>query len=253
MLAENFTNLYCVRDDIAMYNHKKQQQLDPHDDMSTQRPDFMPYQNNGGTVVAIGGEDYCIVAATTRLGLGFAIPTRNVCRYSILNDRVVLATAGMYADTVALHKVVTARVKVYQQQQEKPFGLFSAAQLLSNTLYYRRFFPYYTFNVLGGLDQDGQGFVYGFDAIGSGEKVKVVCNGTAQALIQPILDNQVEKKQQYENKQIEKWSLQEALDLVKDVFTSAGERDIYTGDAVDICTITKQSGVVVETFPLKKD
>jgi len=223
------------------------------------------------TVVAIGGEDYCIVAATTRLGLGFAIPTRNVCRYSILNDRVVLATAGMYADTVALHKVVTARVKVYQQQQEKPFGLFSAAQLLSNTLYYRRFFPYYTFNVLGGLDQDGQGknkpivniwrsltyleigFVYGFDAIGSGEKVKVVCNGTAQALIQPILDNQVEKKQQYENKQIEKWSLQEALDLVKDVFTSAGERDIYTGDAVDICTITKQSGVVVETFPLKKD
>lgn len=63
----------------------------------------------------------------------------------------------------------------------------------------------------------------------------------------------MEKKQQYENKQISHLSLQEALDLVKDVFTSAGERDIYTGDAVDICIITKQQGVVVETFPLKQD
>ncbi|EME28754.1 Proteasome subunit beta type-1 [Galdieria sulphuraria] len=220
---------------------------------SLQRPDFMPYQNNGGTVVAIGGEDYCIVSATTRLGLGFAIPTRNVCRYSILNNRVVLATAGMFADTATLHKVIKARVKIYEEQQDKPFGLHSAAQLLSNTLYYRRFFPYYTFNVLGGLDEDGQGFVYGFDAIGSGEKVKVVCNGTGQALIQPILDNQVEKKQQYENKQITKLSLQEAVDLIKDVFTSAGERDIYTGDAIDICIITKEKGVLVETFQLKQD
>jgi 20S proteasome subunit beta 6 len=39
---------------------------------------------------------------------------------------------------------------------------------------------------------------------------------------------------------------------VKDVFISAAERDIYTGDAIVLNVITKD-GVKVETFPLRRD
>jgi len=43
-----------------------------------------------------------------------------------------------------------------------------------------------------------------------------------------------------------------AVFLVKDVFTAAAERDIYTGDAVIISVVTKD-GVTEEAFPLRRD
>ncbi len=45
---------------------------------------------------------------------------------------------------------------------------------------------------------------------------------------------------------------EKAVQLVKDVFISAAERDVYTGDALKICIITKE-GIREEMVPLRKD
>ena len=156
----------------------------------------------------------------------------------------------MQADAATLHKVLTARIVQYRQRHHQTMSTPAIAQLLSNTLYYKRFFPYYTFNVLGGLDQEGKGAVYGYDAIGSFERIPYGVTGSASALITSILDNQYEHKTA--QKMRRQLSLEETLDLVKDVYTSAGERDIYTGDTVNIAIITKD-GVRVDNFALKKD
>lgn len=45
---------------------------------------------------------------------------------------------------------------------------------------------------------------------------------------------------------------EKAIAILKDVFTSAAERDIYTGDGITIKIITKD-GIEVSSFALRKD
>lgn len=71
-------------------------------------------------------------------------------------------------------------------------------------------------------------------------------------MLQPVLDNQVEFRQIADDKKPAELQLQPCIELVKDAFTSAGERDIYTGDIVEICKITK-TGVEIEKFELRSD
>lgn len=44
---------------------------------------------------------------------------------------------------------------MYKNQHNKEMSVQSIAQLASIILYNHRFFPYYTFNIIGGLDEEG--------------------------------------------------------------------------------------------------
>ena len=67
----------------------------------------------------------------------------------------MLATSGFRADITTLQKLLRAKLTEYEQKFGEPIKVYAVAQMLANTLYGRRFFPYYTWNVLAGLDQDG--------------------------------------------------------------------------------------------------
>ena len=58
-------------------------------------------------------------------------------------------------------------------------------------LYGKRFFPYYVYTIIGGLDSEGKGAVYSFDPVGSYEREQCRAGGAAASLIMPFLDNQV--------------------------------------------------------------
>jgi 20S proteasome subunit beta 6 len=211
---------------------------------------WSPYVDNGGTTLAVAGKDFCVIAADTRMSVGYSIHTRNQKKLAQLTEKCVIASSGMQSDIKTLHKTLETRITKYRQHHHKDMSTPALAQMLSNTLYYRRFFPYYSFNVVGGLDEQGRGCVYSYDAIGSYERTSYSSSGSGQTLVIPLLDNQVAFKNQ--NREKRELTLEEAVNLVKDAMTSAGERDIYTGDGVDIFKITKD-GIDVEKFALKFD
>ncbi|KAI8340030.1 nucleophile aminohydrolase [Chlamydoabsidia padenii] len=226
---------------------------EPHDGMSVPiEHRFEPYDDNGGTSVAIAGKDFCVIAADTRQSTGYSINSRTSPKAYVLSDTSVIAMNGFHADGLTLKKVLEQRLKWYKFAHDKEMSCDALAQMLSNTLYQRRFFPYYAFCVLGGVDENGEGGVYCYDAIGSYERELARASGSASALIQPFLDNQVNRKNQLNASQ-EPLELDQVLRIVKDAFTSATERDIYTGDNLQICIIRKDQPVEVQHFPLKRD
>ncbi|XP_078433312.1 N-terminal nucleophile aminohydrolases (Ntn hydrolases) superfamily protein [Wolffia australiana] len=216
---------------------------------------FNPYDNNGGTCVAIAGVDYCVVAADMRMSTGYNILTRNYSKICQLAEKSILASSGFQADVKALQKNLSARHLIYQHQHNKQMSCPAMAQLLSNTLYYKRFFPYYAFNVLGGLDSEGKGCVFTYDAVGSYERVGYSAQGTGSSLIIPVLDNQLKSPSPLllpAKDAVTPLSEGEAIDLVKDVFASATERDIYTGDQLEV-VVMNASGIRREYVSLRKD
>lgn len=212
---------------------------------------FSPYDFNGGTVLAISGEDYALIATDTRLSQGFSIHSRDSPKTYPLSSGTVLGCCGFHGDVLTLTKVLGARLQIYEKDHLKPMPTPSVAAMLSTILYYRRFFPYYTHNIVAGLDDQGKGCVYSFDPVGSYEREVYRAKGSASAMLQPLLDNQIGGKNQ-QGHTIGPMPVKKCIAMVKDVFTSAAERDIYTGDSIIISVVTKD-GIKSEQFPLRKD
>ncbi|GBE61668.1 proteasome subunit beta type protein [Babesia ovata] len=197
--------------------------------------DFNPYVNNGGTVVSAVWNNCAVIAADTRLSVGYAIHTRNASKLKKLTSTCVLGTAGMQADMIALHVTLMRRIEMYKSQHYKEPPFHVIAQLLSTILYSRRFFPYYTFNILCGVDENGRGITCGFDAIGNYGFEPYMAKGTSASLITSVLDNHLTSRNQEKHEEIK--SLEELINVVKGAISSAVERDIYTGDCAEVIVI----------------
>ncbi|KAJ8900324.1 hypothetical protein K2173_024964 [Erythroxylum novogranatense] len=203
--------------------------------MTKQQANWSSYDFNGGTCVAIAGAGYCVIAVDTRMFTGYNILTRDNSKICKLADKSILASSGFQADVQALQKVLSAR-HLYLSSSDiitipKQVSCPTMAQLLSNTLYYKRFFPYYAFNVLGGLEN----------------KNRLQCQGSGSTLIMPFLDDQLKSPSplllpaQFSNNL-----------LVKTAFASTTERDICTGDKLKIVELNAH-GVCGEYEELRKD
>ncbi|KAG8908393.1 Proteasome subunit beta type-6 [Tulasnella sp. 403] len=179
---------------------------------------FNPYSENGGTILAIAGQDFAVVAGDTRQSEGYNIQTRYAPKVFRLTDKAVLAVNGFAADGNMFVKKVKQRLEWYRHAHGKDMPLRAIARMIQTMLYAKRFFPYYVYNILGGIEEDGSGAVYSFDPVGSYERELCRAAGAAQSLVQPFLDNQV-------------------LSIVTDSFTSATERHIEVGDGLEIYVI----------------
>lgn len=151
----------------------------------------------------------------------------------------------MYADIVALQKNLKARIEIYRSTHKKDPSLNAMAQMLSITLYSKRFFPYYAFNLLAGVRDDGVFTCYGYDAVGSFDEASYGAQGSGNQLVTPVLDNIVNRNPNL--------SVTDAVKLAVDTMNGCSCRDIFTGDKVELMILNANGEFSVQEQDLRKD
>lgn len=220
---------------------------------------FNPYgDSGGGSTLAIAGSDFAILAGDTRQSTGYSIDSRDASQIFDVGDGLLVSSNGFSADAKQLVDDLRQQIKWYHHNNnDHKISVKAAARVTMMVLYGKRFFPYYVNPIMIGLTEKGDGAVYSFDPLGSYDREPSRAAGHASELLVPFLDNQVSFENQLDpetGKYRERVNLdlKTAIDLVKDAFTGAAERQIKIGDTLEIFILTKD-GVTKEEYPLRRD
>lgn len=211
---------------------------------------WSPYELNGGNVLALAQDDYVIFAADTRLTRGYGILHRNQTKIHKLTDETYILSAGMYADALNLWKKLDQQIELFELNHGYTPSTKAIASLLSRTLYEKRFFPFYTFNLIVG-NIEGKPTVWNYDAIGSFEAMEFSVSGDGSDMMQAFMDNQF--KGYNGVKRPEKMGMEETVKVLVDCFTSAAEIDTKCGDGVEFFVLKGKEMLFEKRFPLRSD
>jgi 20S proteasome subunit beta 6 len=198
--------------------------------------------------MGVVGTDFVVVASDTRLAADYSIDCRHKSRVFKLTSKCMAVITGFEGDIDAIVSRLRIAIWNYQQEHFKELVTESAACLVSTVLYSKRFLPYYVNVILAGIDSAGTPALYGYDPVGCIERHHYIATGTGCALGLPILDLAFGEIHRCTTG-FPYPTLDKAKEILRDAICSAAERDIYTGDNVEIAVFTND-GMTIEEYPL---
>jgi 20S proteasome subunit beta 3 len=126
------------------------------------------------------GKDCVAIACDLRLGLQSLTVSNNFPKIFSYGD-VYLGLTGLATDVNTVSDLFRYKVNMYRLREERNISPSTMANLVSSSLYERRFGPFFVSPVVAGIDQkSGKPFICGFDSIGCIDFAKdFIVSGTA--------------------------------------------------------------------------
>lgn len=157
----------------------------------------------------------------------------------------------MFADYQNFWRLLDNRLNWYRMNHGTELSSTAIASLVSRMLYEKRFFPCYAFNLVVGFNDEDKPVIWKYDAIGSYGEVTYGVAGSSKFFLLPLLDNQLENYNGIQKP--EKKTVEQGVQLLIDGFSGCTERDINTGDRVDLVILNKDGTSEHRTSPLRFD
>jgi 20S proteasome subunit beta 3 len=140
-----------------------------------------PFDINGGALVAMRGKNCVAIACDLRLGLQALTVSNNFPKIFSYSPSVYLGLAGLATDVQTVSDTFRYKVNMYRLREERNISPQTLANLVSSSLYEKRFGPWFVSPVIAGINHtSGDPFICGFDSIGCIDFAKdFIVSGTA--------------------------------------------------------------------------
>jgi proteasome beta subunit len=180
----------------------------------------------GTTTVGLVVRDGVVLATDTRATAGFFVAHRKVRKLYPLADYAAMTIAGRVADAQNMMDYLKANIGYYHVNQGRPMPIPSIARLAANLAFRWRIFPYEVQLIIAGVDLTGP-HLYNVDLYGAMTEEKLLATGSGSPIAYGVLESGYG----------ESISVEEAAKLAFKAVAMAIQRDIGSGDSIDVAYI----------------
>ncbi len=173
----------------------------------------------GTTTVGLVCKDGVVLATERRATAGNFISNKATQKLFKIDQNIGITIAGLVGDAQVLARYLRAEVSLYRLRRNAPLTAEGAATLLANILNGNRFYPYYAWLILGGVDAKG-GHVFSVDPAGGCIEDRFVSVGSGSPFAYGLIEETYSRDV----------STSDAVDLSLRGLTAAMKRDSASGD-----------------------
>ena len=188
----------------------------------------------GTTTVALLCKEGVVLAADKRATSGYIISHKKFDKIINITDNIAVTVAGTVSDVQLLAKYIKAELKLKLIRTERESTVKEAANLLSMLVYSNirklSLIPGISHFLVGGRDESG---FHIYDLAPDGSIVDVddyTSSGSGSVMVYGVLETLYKKNM----------SVDEGFRLAVKSINAAVQRDIASGNGIDIVTITKE-------------
>jgi proteasome beta subunit len=188
------------------------------------------------TTVGLVFKEGVVLGTDSRATMGRMIACKDAQKVYKLTENIAMTTAGGVGDAQTLVRNLSAEYNLIQLRTGKQVTVNAAATFLSNVLSNNRGFPFEVQLLLAGVDKNGPS-LFSVDAVGGITKESVTATGSGSPTAYGVLEDRFKSDM----------SEEDAIALAKRAVEAAKARDSASGNAIQICVITKEKINITET------
>ncbi len=187
------------------------------------------------SLVGIVCKDGVVVGADRRATAGTIVMSKNSKKVVPITDYVIAAGTGMSSDIDMTQKVLTAELKLKQLKTKSRPTVREAANLLGMMLYRNirqpSMVPSIVGTLLAGYDEDGKTSLYSIEPAGGVYEIEDYDANFSSGM--PYILGLLERQWRPD------LTVKEAVELAVEAIKSSTQRDVGSGNGIDVFSVTK--------------